>query len=387
MYSMTKRFWAVLLGLAGVFTGLTGYAQNATASAPAAPAAVSQPAAGTGSAAPVPAEPKEFPHGQWLLTFQNDWFYGTDRDLTNSLSLYYISPNYKDWAPVPGIPVGLGKFVDRISFISDPNAVVSSAFYAQQNIYTPSNITLNPPSLNDRPYAGWVGMGIDMIRQTANRRTIFEITPGWVGPESGAEQLQTAWHTTIGVDVPKGWYYQIKNEPVLQLTYRQDWRPEALSNLREGQNPTIGYDVIVDGRVTAGNGWDYAAGGVMARVGYHLPLDYGPARPTFGEIATMPYQQGGTSSASTGWSADALSVYVCLAAEGQAVAHDITLDGNTFANSRSVVNEPFIGQPYGGIVVEYGPFYSAFISTYTTKTFRAQVDPQWEGIATLGFRF
>jgi hypothetical protein len=230
-------------------------------------------------------------------------------------------------------------------------------------------------------------MGIDMARQTGYRRAILEITPGWVGPESGAQQLQSAWHSVIKDTVPPGWYYQIKNEPVLQLTYRQDWRPAALTNLDEAGKEPLGHDVLLHGLATVGNGWDYAEAGFLMRLGYHLPLDYGPARPVFGEIATMPYAPGGTAPGGEDWNLDSLSVYVCLGANAQAVAHDIALDGNTFANSASVTNEVFVGQGEGGIVVQYGNIYTAFLTTFTTKTFQAQEGPQWEGIATLGVRF
>ncbi|MGA2052925.1 MAG: lipid A deacylase LpxR family protein, partial [Opitutales bacterium] len=250
-------------------TGLDGRAQNATTSPATATATVSQASGGAGNATMM--KPPGFPEGQWLLTFQNDWFYGTDRDLTNSLSLYYITPNAEDWSAVPGIPDGLGNFFNRISLIDDKMAVVSGAFYAQQTIWTPANLLLNPPSPNDRPYAGWVGMGIDMARQTGYRRAILEITPGWVGPESGAQQLQSAWHSVIKDTVPPGWYYQIKNEPVLQLTYRQDWRPAALTNLDEAGKEPLGHDVLLHGLATVGNGWDYAEAGFLMRLGYHLP--------------------------------------------------------------------------------------------------------------------
>jgi hypothetical protein len=374
----------VILAMALTGMGLDGRAQNATSNATAATGTASQPA----EAPKAPeVKPPGFPKGMWLLTFENDWFYGTDRDLTNALALYYITPNEASWSAVPGIPDFLGNFTDKISLIDDKMAVVSGAFYAQQNIWTPGNISLNPPTPNDRPFAGFVGMGIDMVRQTGYRRSTFEIMPGWVGPESGAQQLQSAWHSTINYIVPKGWYYQIKNEPILQLTYRQDWRPKALTNLDEAGSSTLGHDVMVHGLVTAGNGWDYADAGFLMRLGYHLPLDYGPARPTFGEVASMPYVPGGTPPNGEDWKLDSLSVYVCAGADAQAVARDISLNGNTFANSPSVTNEIFVGQAVGGIVVQYGSIYTAFLTTFTTKTFQLQEAPQWEGIATLGWRF
>jgi len=356
----------------------------------AAPALRAQSTASAASTAPAPApvgtQAAAFPHGLWELMFENDWFYGTDRDLTNDLRFGYTTPNQTDWAAVPVIPNALGHFFDRASFMDDKTAVVAASYYAQQNIYTPNNLRLNPPDAYDRPYAGWVGLGIDLVRQTATRRAVFEINPGWVGPESGAQQLQQGWHSTIGATYPQGWGYQIRNEPVIQLTYRQDWRPDLFSNL--SSSDTLGHDVILHGVVTAGNGWDYLGVGFLARAGYHVPNDYGPARERLGEVDTLPYAPGGTPDCANSWSLESFSAYVCVGGEERFVAHDITLDGNTFANSRGVGNEPTVGEAYGGLVVEYAGIRASFLSTYETRTFRAQVqDGQWRGIATLGYAY
>jgi hypothetical protein len=101
----------------------------------------------------------------------------------------------------------------------------------------------------------------------------------------------------------------------------------------------------------------------------------------------MPYQPGGTSPTTVGWGTEGLVVYFCVGVEGRAVAHDITLNGNTFANSASVVNEPLVAEAYGGPVVQYGNLYAAFLTVFETDTFRGQEGPQWRGIATLGCRF
>jgi hypothetical protein len=328
-----------------------------------------------------------FPAGIWELTHENDWFIFSDRDYTGGLRLAYTTPNYRDWADVPGWfhYQTLGNFINTISLISEDWATNASGDYAQINIYTPDNQAINPPNPNDYPYSGWVGVGKDFIRQTMYRRAIVEVNVGWVGPDSGAEQLQEGFHSVIGSTHPQGWSHQLKNEPVLQTTYRQDWRVPALTNLDPSVRQSIGYDVIAHGLATFGNGWDYAAVGAMTRFGYQLPLDFGPSRPRLGEISSMPYEPGGSTTADP---LSALSAYLCAGAEARAVARDITLDGNTFAHSASVVHKPVVGEVYGGMVMTWGHFRGDFLVLYESNTFRAQPQGgQWRGILTVGCQF
>jgi hypothetical protein len=323
------------------------------------------------------------------LSHENDAFIFSDRDFTAGTRLAYTTPNYADWPALSLVPSWYGNFFDRISLIDDTSAVVAAGVYAQQNLYTPNNNNLNPPDPTDYPYSGWVGLGLDVVRQTADRRAIFEIMPGWIGPDSGGEDLQDSFHSLIKSAQFQGWSHQIKNEPLLQFTYRQDWRPAALTNLGDPNSGAFNYDVLGHGTITGGNGWDYAAAGVLARWGYHLPLDYGPTRMRLGEIASAPYAAPGSAKNSTGdWSLDALSTYLCFGAEGRAVARDITLDGNTFANSPSVVNKPAVAEVYGGVVMQYKNFRSSFLVIYESKTFYSQAQPgQWRGTLTFGWQF
>jgi lipid A 3-O-deacylase len=250
-------------------------------------------------------------------------------------------------------------------------------------------MVLNPPDPNDYPYSGWVGLGVDLIRQTADRRAIFETNLGWIGPYSGAEDLQDSFHSLDGSHQFQGWDAQLKNEPVLQFAYRQDWRLAALSNLNAATPGSFGYDFITHAMATAGNGWDYAAAGFVARWGYQLPMDFGPARMRLGDIASAPYAAPGAGKNFAGdWSLDAFSAYVCLGAEGRAVARDITLDGNTLANSASVVHKPLVGEVYTGLVTQYKNFRGSFLVIYESDTFDSQPQPgQWRGALTLGWQF
>jgi len=345
-------------------------------------------ASSTATPAPVATDfsPK-FPAGIWELSHENDWFVFSDRDYTGGLRLAYTSPNYSDWSKVPGIyePNLIADTIDRLSLIDDSSAVDALGEYAQINIYTPDDQSIDPPNPYDRPYAGWVGLGRDLIRQTMYRRAIMETNLGWVGPYSGAQDLQDSFHTTIGDASPAGWDHQLRNEPVFQIAYRQDWRIPALTNLDPAVHQTFGYDVIAHGLATVGNGWDYVAAGAMVRLGYKLPWDFGPARPRFGEIASLPYQPGGSTTSDD---LSALSAYLCAGAEARAVGRDITLDGNTFAHSASVVHKPVVGEVFTGLVMTWGHFRGDFLLLFESDTFKSQPQSgQYRGILTFGCQF
>ncbi len=371
MATKTGNFW---MGLILSLLALPSLSAQTTNAGPVMPALHAAPA---------------FPDGIWELSHENDWFIYSDRDFTAGLRLAYTTPNYPDWAAVPLVPAASGNFFNRLSLLDDRQAVVAGGIYAQQNLYTPNKSNLNPPDPTDRPYAGWVGLGLDLIRQTADRRAILETNLGWVGPASGAGDLQNGFHALVGDSQFQGWDDQIKNEPVLQLTYRQDWRLAAWSNLSAAAPGPYNYDFITHALATGGNGWDYAAVGFLARWGYHLPLDFGPARMRLGDIDSAPYAAPGALKSSVGdGSFDPFSAYVCFGAEGRAVARDITLDGNTLARSAGVVRCPVVGEIYAGVVTQYKNFRGSFLVIYESDTFESQPQPgQWRGVVTLGWQF
>jgi hypothetical protein len=109
-----------------------------------------------------------------------------------------------------------------------------------------------------------------------------------------------------------------------------------------------------------------------------------------GEIASMPYQPGGTGAGtrSSAYSLENLSTYFCIGGEGRAVARDITLNGNTWAKSAHVTQEPLVAECFGGLVLEWGDFRGSFLIIYETKTFRSQPQPdQWRGSLSIGCSF
>jgi hypothetical protein len=69
------------------------------------------------------------------------------------------------------------------------------------------------------------------------------------------------------------------------------------------------------------------------------------------------------------------------------VARDITLDGNTFADSASVDKEPWVGDLQIGLAVIVGQARLTYTHVYRTPEFTAQSGADQFGSLSLSFRF
>ena len=88
-------------------------------------------------------------------------------------------------------------------------------------IFTPKTIGSSDTRRMDRPYAGWNFISSGFIRfQNANSAEQLEAELGVVGPASGMVKLQEWWHDKFNLPEPKGWNSQIRNEVVLNLSYK-----------------------------------------------------------------------------------------------------------------------------------------------------------------------
>lgn len=244
-----------------------------------------------------------------------------------------------------------------------------------QKIFTPDDTDSTTVVEGDRPYAGYLYVGIAVLSQiqsTANmdHGNMFEITLGVVGPSAMSRQSQTNYHDLIGIDSPKGWDNQLEDEPALGLSYSRFWRlVQPLSgDLEAGVNPHM--------NLVVGNVYTYAAGGVMFRIGDNLKRDLSPPniRPGFPGLAY--FREGDESS----W-------YLFLGYESRLVARDIFLDGNTFKESHSVEKEKLVGDMQFGLVYQVNRWRFAFSNMLRTKEFTTQEDNTHYGAVNISFSY
>ena len=142
------------------------------------------------------------------------------------------------------------------------------AVFIGQSIFTPKNLSLRPPDPYDRPYAGWLYIGVSLLQETDLRMLEnLGLDAGIVGPESLAKRAQNDFHQFIGSARAQGWGNQLQNEPGIMLSYERLWR------LPLAGDPNNGIDFVPQLGVTTGNVMTYGDVGGLLRIGKGLRAD------------------------------------------------------------------------------------------------------------------
>jgi lipid A 3-O-deacylase len=275
------------------------------------------------------------------ITEENDlwsdpWGSHQDRHYTHGIKLAYIGGD-RDMT-------NLTSWVNPLFFWGHQPLPGNFGFVAGQSMYTPEDILETKPILTDRPYAGWLYGGLVYQRRnehSAHYATMenFELNIGIVGPDSEADDTQILIHTwEFPDDIPAGWGNQLHDEAGFLLKYARLWRfsPTDTTARFVDVLPRVGLEV--------GNVAVIATAGMAVRLGWNLPPDFGV--PTI----ESPVSVNGGMNAHT----PLFSCYVFVGADGSYVAHDITLDGNTFCSSQSVEKYNWVGQVSWGCAVGLG---------------------------------
>lgn len=327
-----------------------------------APGAQAQAPAPTVSADP--ALPAPDPMGAFTFTLENDLFSGTDRYYTNGFQFTWRSPSYNP-------PAWLEFLTDRRSLIFPEGGQPRWGLAFGQSIFTPTDTQTRAPDPNDRPYAGWLYGAITLTSATADAFGSLELQLGAIGPAAQGKQVQNNTHDLLGIERAYGWAYQLKDEPGANLVLARAWRlnqPVWGDNLAVGLVPSIA--------LSLGNVQTYASAGVMLRFGNDLTADFGPPRMRPAVAGSAFFEP----SERWGW-------YAFGALEGRAVARDITLDGNTWRDSRSVEREDLVGDASLGLVVMLPRGRLATTYTFRSREFQSQRESAQFGSVSLSYRF
>ncbi len=281
------------------------------------------------------------------VRWENDAFGGTDRFYTDgvALGISHTGPSWMD--PVADwLPWGEGRR--------------TVTYDMAQAMFTPSDKDRTVPDPKDRPYAGILAFGLTLHIEKETSYHGLKFITGVVGPSSQAKETQDEVHNFIGNGKSQGWGYQLHDEPIFNLAYeyrhkfqlageREQWAVQAL--------PLAGGwlgNMLVQGQ----------AGGFL-RCGYNMPDDFGPSLVR--GMGFMPPPRREAQSHSSDWG---FSVYGGSVAN--LVLRDITLDGNTFRDSRSVDKEFFVPAAGVGMSVGNRRIQTSFSYVFLGKEFKGQ---------------
>lgn len=305
--------------------------------------------------------PKDY-EGTFSVSLENDFFQGEDNNYTNGVRASFLSAENN-------IPEWLENGANFLPFFSE-DGHKRWGMEVGQSMFTPSDIRASNLLVHDRPYAGWLYTSVGVVSDTGSRLDNLQLTLGVVGPSSQAAGTQDYVHHLVDSVDPQGWRHQLHDEPGIVLTYERKWR--GMYQLSPGgwgvdATPSLGGSV--------GNIYTHASAGVVFRLGYDLPSDYGPPliRPN------LPGSDFFTPTEDFGW-------YLFTGVEERAVARNIFLDGNTWESSHHVEKENFVSGAQAGIAFTFQDTRIAYTHVFRTAEFKGQQENDQFGAITLSFR-
>ncbi len=301
-------------------------------------------------------------HGSFSILFENDVFYKSDRDYTSGEAFAYTTA--PDETPTTAVNIARS-----LPFLFGPGEVRAN-YELGQNIFTPASTQVPNPPLTQRPYAGWLWLGLGLLTKSTQGLNQLQLQLGTTGPASLAGNAQIFAHHVIGQAIPQGWHYQLRDEPTVQFTYDAAYKlipPRTVLGYVFDLEPHIG--------AAAGNVYDYANAGALARVGINLPDDFGPLR-------LEPALPGSNFFEATG----EFSAYVFAGLDVRAIARNLFLDGNTFERSRHVTKDPFVGDLSLGAAVAIDGMRLSFTHVFRTREYKTQPHSDQFGAISLTFQ-
>ena len=302
------------------------------------------------------------------FTMENDANVDTDLNYTHGdqISLLFSRKDIKDsWLYIP-----FTETRNKEHFIS---FAFANQMFTPYEKYSVENIE------DDRPYAGWTYFEIALHQATKNSLDSLTTQVGIVGPSAKMEELQNFYHDLIGVRHSTGWDNQLKDELGIQINYMHKWR--------YSYDKFFGMDSVLVPYTGAnlGNVSIKASGGLLYRIGWSIPDDFGTDSIDEGSFTSVPMYSGAVNSMPNTW-----SFYFNLIAGSNLVIRDIFLDGNTFKESHSIEKEYLNAYIGGGVSMRYKNFTLHYNHQYYTKQYegRGKHRPyRGYGAATISYNF
>jgi len=220
-----------------------------------------------------------------------------------------------------------------------------------QDIYTPSASTSDPlPAPGSRANAGWLYLSQTARSLEASRSDELTVTLGVTGPPSLARATQNLFHSIAPYfNRPTDWSRQIRFEPGAIIGYEQRRRLAFYAG-------PIGFDLVPNVALKAGNVETSAGAGLQMRLGANLPHPWLPQ--------SVPF-----------------SMTLMAGVSGRAVLRYIFLDGNTIRPDYRVGHEAGVGAGEAGIEVRLRALTLAYRVVDDTRSYAA--GPQWHPWASM----
>ena len=319
---------------------------------------------------------------RWTLNayVENDLFSETDQYYTSGIRFSWVSPDVNDYIESEELPNWVRSLNRRLTFFHQNheglkrNVVVSFG----QQIYTPQDEFRTDLIEDDRPYAGWLYLGLGYQTRALDRLDTLELRFGMVGPSARGQEAQDFIHDLRGFTRFQGWDNQLRDEPGFIATWEHK---RKLSWIQPGSR--FGYDWIGHGGFALGNVQTHLNAGGEFRIGWGLPDDFG----------TSAIRPGGENSTpDSAWDTRVFTdhrwgLHAFVSFDVELVVRNIFLDGNSFRSSHSVPKESVVAEAALGFSYSYGGGRVSYAHIFRSREFSFQARSHSYGSLAVSYTF
>lgn len=315
--------------------------------------------------------------GVYNFYYENDLASGSDDNYTNGVKLSWVSANLASYVADPCLPSWI-RTLNRWSKWLQPGefAARNMVVTGGQAMYTPNDATRTDVIMDDRPYAGWLYLGLGWNARDELHMNSVELDVGMVGPAALAQQSQNFIHDLRGIPRFAGWDNQLRNELGVQLVGERKTRAFVYDAKKR---PKI--DLITRYGASIGNVKTYLNAGAEVRLGAWLPDDFGTSsiHPTSDSNAPLMVPASRRLSKR--------GAHVFAAFDTRIVVHDIFLDGNTFVSSHSIDKRYIVGDLALGVAWQWQGGKITYSQIVRSKQFQNQPEAHSFSSITLSIEY
>lgn len=319
--------------------------------------------------------------GLLSLSWENDGpfhtiLFGDDRHYSNGVSVEVsVLPNdafYRRY---------LGPLDVRGEFERPRSAL---GVIARHTLYTPEDIDVPTNQADDWPFNGLATAGLFVQRREGGVFDHAQLDVGVMGQDAGGQAAQEWVHSAFPGQVDPTWAAQVPNQLAVQGHYQRRWKLKwqrdadgtlaRLSRDELDERPvsrSAGFELIPYAGARVGTIFVDGSFGAIARYGWPLPDDFGPARVYEFTDHTQ------RAAAGFGFS-------VFARAGGRVVAHNALLRGSVFGDPR-LDEQVLVGEFHLGMQFHWEGLELGYSQTLVTNEFEGQNSGNRTGTWTLVF--
>ena len=273
---------------------------------------------------------------------ENDFFGFTDEYYTQGIDIELVAPWVRDFP--------LSKLL-----IHPREGYLRYGFTVEDNMYTPSTLSMDTILKNDRPYTSTLFLKTFAINVDTLRKQRFSTTlsTGMMGPSVLGKEMQTSLHRRLDNLIPHGWDNQLSN--MFIVNYEADYEKELII-----------YRNILS-----------VSGNAMARVGSLSD------KVMLGATAMLGYFDSPYSNYYV--RTNNMRIYGYVHPEMNVVGYDATMQGSPFKDKSSYTINAIditrlVFSNRFGFVVTYKRLYLEYFQTIMSKEFDQGKVHTWGGI-------